>query len=79
MSTPSNPSDETPNPYQAAPGKVEAALDEALNETFPASDAINLHQWTEMDHPNPVETPAETSDEIDRLSRYLLGPTAYCA
>ena len=80
MSNPSNPSDETPNPHRPAePGQVEVALDEALDETFPASDAINLHQWTEMDREEQAETPVKRSDEVDRLARYLLGPTAYCA
>jgi hypothetical protein len=77
MSTPSHPPDEAPD--RPRPGSVEAALDKALDETFPASDAINLHQWTEMENEDAVEKPAETSGELDRLARYLLGPTVYCA
>ena len=64
---------------------LDEALDEALEDTFPASDAINLHQWTEMKHgtemkhADPVPQPKSSPPLFDRLATYLLGPTAFCA
>ena len=64
---------------------AEKALDEALDETFPASDAVNLHQWTEMNNEElesakkSEATSTETEEELDRAARYLRGPTAFTA
>lgn len=58
---------------------LDEALDEALRDTFPASDAINLHQWTEMRHADPIPKPESPPPLFDRLATYLLGPTAFCA
>lgn len=88
MSTPSDPSDTPPRPAEPAPGKLELELDEALEETFPASDPINLHQWTELEREDaeagrkPEKADAEANRpeaEPDRETLYLRGPTAYCA
>jgi hypothetical protein len=84
MNAPSDP----PEPIRQPPsgvGSVEAALDETLDESFPASDAANLHQWAEMrrrgqplaDKPDAGQEKADP--EGDRLERYLRGPTAFCA
>ena len=79
-------------PGQDREGSVEEALDEALEETFPGSDPINLDQWTEMrreeqknreDQKNREEAPKPevkaTEEEIDRIKRYLSGPTSFSA
>jgi hypothetical protein len=89
MSTPSDPSDPSDRPRrnaEPAPGTLESELDEALEETFPASDPINLHQWTELEQeeaerePKKDESKAKKAEaEPDRESLYLRGPTAYCA
>jgi len=78
--------DTGPPPGQDREGSVEKALDEALEETFPGSDPINLDQWTEMrreeqktrDEAKKPETD-ETGEEIDRIKRYLSGPTSFSA
>jgi hypothetical protein len=65
---------------EPVPMPVEAALDEALANTFPASDPINLHQWTEMQHSEPPEPlPPPEPASPDKAELYLRGPTAYCA
>ncbi|MET0743270.1 MAG: hypothetical protein ABWY78_07870 [Microvirga sp.] len=73
-------------PGQDREGSVEEALDEALEETFPGSDPINLDQWTEMrreEQKNRETAPKpetdETGEEIDRIKRYLSGPTSFSA
>ncbi|MBM6596620.1 hypothetical protein [Microvirga pudoricolor] len=72
-------------PNQDEQDRVDAALDEALEETFPDSDPINLDQWTEMrreqheaNPPQKADT-APTEEEIDRIKRYLSGPTSFSA
>jgi hypothetical protein len=75
--TPGQPSSP---PDEPAPTSVDAALDEALAETFPASDPINLHQWTEMHHVDPP-APAKQAEPArpDKAELYLKGPTSYGA
>jgi hypothetical protein len=79
------PREPKPSSSDEASNEVEKALDEALDETFPASDAVNLHQWTEM-HNEELESERqseaaseESEDELDRTARYLRGPTAFTA
>ncbi|MDF2811017.1 MAG: hypothetical protein K0S56_2048 [Microvirga sp.] len=63
--------------------RVENALDQALQETFPASDAINLHQWNEMEAVEKMRAEREArlknASSIDRAARYSRGPTAFSA
>jgi hypothetical protein len=68
------------------PDPVEASLDEALAATFPASDPINLHQWSEMEHEDkaqaavtPIVPVILEPPPLDRSELYLRGPTAFCA
>jgi hypothetical protein len=84
--------DSGPPPGRDRQGSVEEALDEALEETFPGSDPINLDQWTEMRREEQMRhdeqktrdeaaKPAapEAEEEIDRIKRYLSGPTSFSA
>ena len=57
---------------------VEKALDEALTETFPASDPVNLHQWAELQHEEQDKS-EQPDQQDDRKARYLKGPTAFSA
>jgi hypothetical protein len=75
-------------PREPKPSSDDEALtgtEKALDETFPASDAVNLHQWTEMNNEElesakkSEATSAETEEELDRAARYLRGPTAFTA
>jgi hypothetical protein len=70
-------------PYKASAQHTEEALDEALTETFPASDAINLRQWNEMEATREARAAREARIKeratIDRLSHYFRGPTAFSA
>ena len=67
-----------PNSENDRPKKVERALDEALDDTFPASDAVNLHQWTEMLHEEQDKS-EQDDEQAERTARYLKGPTAFSA
>jgi hypothetical protein len=62
---------------------TENALDEALRETFPASDAINLRQWNEMEASSKARAAREARLKErangDRLAVYFRGPTAFSA
>ncbi|WP_210485068.1 hypothetical protein [Microvirga antarctica] len=63
--------------------QTEDALDEALEETFPASDAINLRQWSEMEASERARAEREerlkAQSHVDRLALYARGPTAFSA
>ena len=73
----------------AVPDALDEALDEALAATFPASDAINLNQWSELGvERGPRETAMPTPAILlsvldtpppDRTELCLMGPTAFCA
>jgi hypothetical protein len=62
---------------------TEAALDEALKQTFPASDAINLRQWNEIEAMEKARAAREerlgNEVRIDRAAQYSRGPTAFSA
>jgi hypothetical protein len=76
-------SNEPEHRSSAAAKRTEDALDEALTETFPASDAINLRQWNEMEATREAralrEARMKERSTIDRLSQYFRGPTAFSA
>jgi hypothetical protein len=73
------PNDPEP-PSEAAAQHTEDALDEALAQTFPASDAVNLRQWNEMEASRAArEVRIKERSTIDRLSQYFRGPTAFSA
>jgi hypothetical protein len=80
-----NPRQPNVPPDEETLNEVEKALDKALNETFPASDPVNLHQWTEKQSEEPKAgkpkeaAKAEEEDEPDRAARYLKGPTSFSA
>lgn len=67
-----------PGPESERPEKIEKALDAALDETFPASDPVNLHQWTELTHEEHDKS-EQGNEQMDRTARYLKGPTAFSA
>ena len=83
--TPGITDDKSEPPNREGQDTLESALDEALDETFPGSDPINLDQWTEMrreEHrarPERKPEPAPAEEEIDRIKRYLSGPTSFSA
>ncbi|MBF9234310.1 hypothetical protein [Microvirga alba] len=63
---------------------IEEALDAALSDTFPASDALNLQQWAELKRERQIGkpgtvAPSADTDEEDRTELYLKGPTAFSA
>lgn len=68
-----------PNSENERLKKVEKALDAALDETFPASDAVNLHQWAELMHEEQDQSEQDDDEQADRTARYLKGPTAFSA
>jgi hypothetical protein len=80
---PSEEADDKPHKPTTAPGApgesqhVEAALDEALEETFPASDAVDMQQFAEMEQDAAVKP--DDDKELDRVAIYLKGPTSFCA
>lgn len=67
-----------PSPENERRAEVDKALDKALDETFPASDSVNLHQWTEMQH-EEQDKPEQDDEQAERTARYLKGPTAFSA
>ena len=77
------PSDSRRPSEEDASAHTEKALDEALTETFPASDAINLHQWSEMEATERKRAEREarrkSSSNLDRVAAYCRGPTAFSA
>ena len=73
---PNNPE----RPSSATAQHTEDALDEALAQTFPASDAVNLRQWNEVEASRIArEVRIEEPSTIDRLAQYFRGPTAFSA
>jgi hypothetical protein len=75
---------EVPERESAAFAKnTDEALDAALSQTFPASDAINLRQWNEMEASQAARDAREARLKdralIDRLALYYRGPTAFSA
>lgn len=70
-----------PAPEQSAKSVIEEALDAALLDTFPASDAINLSQWRELLHEEQLRNAStdDASEEETRIALYLKGPTAFSA
>ena len=70
-----------PAPGRAA--RIEKALDRALKDTIPASDAINLRQWNELEAVEKAraEREAQMKDvsAVDRALRYARGPTSFSA
>lgn len=62
--------------------RTERALDAALEGTFPASDAINLNQWNELEAVEKARAEREARQNeaaVDRAARYARGPTAFSA
>jgi len=67
-------------PSKAAAEHAEDALDQAPLQSVPASDAVSLRQWNELEASRVArEVRIEDRSPLDRLAQYFRGPTAFSA